>query len=312
MIAWRAGFTPGIPNAFEPFAEALKPGHAVVGIFDGIETLFSRLRTSEREQAAVEALRRLVPDWLSQLPAKNVGCVIFIREDLARYALVNNFKQFADRYSAFTLRWNWAEASALALWVAQQAGSLPLTVSPESLTTLDEEQRSQALVELWGWKMGPNTSREARSLEWTMSSLSDFNRSIKARDLVRFLAESASRSTASDVYHDHRLLSPRAMRDAIGPCSKDRVFETGEENVDLKRIFRKIESLVGNQRELPWSYERAHELIGSDDVRILEDNGVLLGMVTTSSFQSCIVVGLICFTGRRSSEGRYANAAGRR
>jgi hypothetical protein len=56
MIAWRAGFTPGIPNAFEPFAEALKPGHAVVGIFDGIETLFSRLRTSEREQAAVEAL----------------------------------------------------------------------------------------------------------------------------------------------------------------------------------------------------------------------------------------------------------------
>jgi hypothetical protein len=93
------------------------------------------------------------------------------------------------------------------------------------------------------------------------------------------------------------------MRDAIGPCSKDRVFETGEENVDLKRIFRKIESLVGNQRELPWSYERAHELIGSDDVRILEDNGVLLGMVTTSSFQSCIVVGLICFT-REALVGR--------
>ncbi|WP_188054767.1 KGGVGR-motif variant AAA ATPase [Sphingosinithalassobacter sp. CS137] len=275
MIAWRAGFTPGTPNAFEPFAEALKPGHAAVGIFDGIETLFSRLRTSEHEQAAVEALLRLVPDWLSQLPTKNVGCVVFIREDLARYALVNNFKQFADRYSAFALRWNWAEASALALWVAQQAGSLPPTVSPESLTTLDEEQRSQALVELWGWKMGPNTSREARSLEWTMSSLSDFNRSIKARDLVRFLAESASLSTASDAYHDQRLLSPRAMRDAIGPCSKERVFETGEENVDLKRIFRTIGSLVGNQRELPWSYERAHELLGSDDVRILEDNGVL-------------------------------------
>ncbi|WP_370008281.1 KGGVGR-motif variant AAA ATPase [Sinorhizobium fredii] len=275
MIAWRAGFTPGTPEAFGRFTEALLPGHAVVGIFDGIETLFSRLRSSEQEQAAVEALLRLVPDWLSQLPTKNVGCVIFIREDLARYAMVNNFKQFADRYSAFALRWNWAEASALALWIAQQSGSLPSTIAPESLASLDEEQRSQELVELWGWKMGPNTSREARSLEWTMSSLSDFNRSIKARDLVRFLAESASRSTPSDIYHDQRLLSPRAMRDAIGPCSRDRVFETGEENVDLKRIFRKIEGLVGSQRELPWSYERAHELIGSEDVRVLEDNGVL-------------------------------------
>jgi MinD-like ATPase involved in chromosome partitioning or flagellar assembly len=275
LIAWRAGFTPGTQDAFGPFIDALKPGQAVVGIFDGIETLFSRLRTSGAEQAAVEALLRLVPDWLSQLPSKNVGCIIFIREDLARYALVNNFKQFAERYSAFALRWNWVEASALALWVAQQAGSLPETVSPESLTLLDEEQRSQALVELWGWKMGPATSREARSLEWTMSSLSDFNRSIKARDLVRFLAESASRSSHGDVYHDQRLLSPRAMRDAIGPCSKERVFETGEENVDLKRIFRKIEQLVGNQRELPWSYERAHELIGGEDVRVLEDNGVL-------------------------------------
>lgn len=275
MIAWRAGHMPGTPEAFESFTQALTSGHAVVGIFDGIETLFSRLRTNEHEQAAVEALLRLVPDWLSQLPEKNVGCVIFIREDLARYALVNNFKQFADRYSAFTLRWNWAEASALALWVAQQADSLPSTVSPESLTLLDEEQRSQELIELWGWKMGPSTSREARSLEWTMSSLSDFNRSIKARDLVRFIAESASRSTPTDAYHDQRLLSPRAMRDAIGPCSKERVFETGEENVDLKRIFRKIEALVGNQRELPWSYDRAYELIGGEDIRVLEENGVL-------------------------------------
>ena len=275
MIAWRAGFDPGTPEAFGRFTEALSPGRVVVGIFDGIETLFSRLRSREEEQAAVEALLRLVPDWLSQLPAKNVGCVIFVREDLARYAMVNNFKQFADRYSAFALRWNWAEASALALWVAQQAGSLPSKVSPESLAMMDEEQRSQALVELWGWKMGPDTSREARSLEWTMSSLSDFNRSIKARDLVRFLAESASRSSPSDVYHDQRLLSPRAMREAIGPCSQERVSETGEENVDLQRIFRKIEGLGGSQRELPWSYERAHELIGSDDVRVLEDNGVL-------------------------------------
>ncbi|MFV3517419.1 hypothetical protein ACNJD8_22680, partial [Mycobacterium tuberculosis] len=51
MIAWRAGHMPGTPEAFESFTQALTSGHAVVGIFDGIETLFSRLRTNEHEQA---------------------------------------------------------------------------------------------------------------------------------------------------------------------------------------------------------------------------------------------------------------------
>lgn len=275
LIAWRAGFNPEEPGAFKTLSERMPHDHSIVAIFDRIETLFRRLRTSETEQTAVEALLRLVPDWLSQLPARNVGCVVFIREDLARYALTNNFRQFEDRYSAYSLRWNWAEASALSLWIAQQSGSLRKARAPEELVELDEESRSQALADLWGWKMGPQTSREARSLEWTMSSLSDFNRRIKARDLVRFLAESAERSSPRDAYHDDRLLSPRAMRDAIAPCSIQRVFETGEENADLKRIFLKVQSLIGEQRELPWSYERAHTLIGAEDVRTLEDSGVL-------------------------------------
>lgn len=275
LIAWRAGFSPRQAGAFRTFGSDLPGDQSVVAIFDGIETLFSRLRTSEVEQSAVEALLRLVPDWLAQLPMRNVGCVVFIREDLARYALVNNFKQFEDRYSAFALRWNWAEASALALWIGQQSKSLPKTRAPEQLAQLDEEARSQALAQLWGWKMGPDTSREARSLEWTMSSLSDFNRRIKARDLVRFLAEAAERSSSQDSYYDERLLSPRAMRDSIVPCSVQRVFETGEENADLKRIFLKVQGLTGKQRELPWSYERAHTLIGPEDVRVLEDSGVL-------------------------------------
>ncbi|MBB5694421.1 KGGVGR-motif variant AAA ATPase [Muricoccus pecuniae] len=275
LIAWRAGFTPRTRGAFEVLATSMPKDTSIIAIFDGIETLFSRLRTSEVEQAAVEALLRHVPDWLSQLPRRNVGCVIFIREDLARYALINNFKQFEDRYSAYSLRWNWAEASALALWIAQKSESLPVDKAPEELVLLDEEARSQALADLWGWKMGPTTSREARSLEWTMSSLSDFNRRIKARDLVRFLAEAARNSSPEDAYYDDRLLSPRAMREAIGPCSAERVFETGEENADLKRIFQKVQGLTGRERELPWSYSQAHNLIGADDTKILEDNGVL-------------------------------------
>ncbi|MGI4811804.1 MAG: KGGVGR-motif variant AAA ATPase [Janthinobacterium lividum] len=275
LIAWRAGFAPGTRGAFETLTILMPQDASIVAIFDGIETLFSRLRTSEVEQTAVEALLRLVPDWLSQLPQRNVGCIIFIREDLARYALINNFKQFEDRYLAYSLRWNWAEASSLALWIAQRAESLPVELEPQELLSLNEEARSQALADLWGWKMGPNTSREARSLEWTMSSLSDFNRRIKARDLVRFLAESARNSTPDDAYYDDRLLSPRAMREAIGPCSVERVSETAEENADLERIFQKVQSLTGNERELPWSYSRAQSLIGPDDARVLEDNGVL-------------------------------------
>ncbi len=206
LIAWRCGIMVSQTGAFTKLIADMR-NQRIVAIFDGIETLFSNLKTSAAERTAVEALLRAVPDWLAQIPNRPLGAVIFMREDVARAALLNNFKQFEDRYGAYALKWNWAEASALAFWIAQQAGAVDSRRSPIELVEMDEEMRGRELEALWGLKMGPNSSREARSQEWVMSSLSDFNRRIKARDLVRFIFEASQRSTDVHSYYDNRVLS---------------------------------------------------------------------------------------------------------
>ncbi len=274
LIAWRCGIDVLEAGAFERLI-AMPKTHRIVAIFDGIETLFSNIKTSSSERTAVEALLRAVPDWLAQIPDRPFGTVIFMREDVARAALPNNFKQFEDRYGAYSLKWNWAEASALAFWIAQQAHAVDSIRRPNELVEMDEEMRGAELEALWGLKMGPNTSREARSQEWVMSSLSDFNRRIKARDLVRFIYEASQRSKDDHSYYDGRVLSPRAMRDAIDPCSEARVDETGEENTELKGVFSKITQLANEDRELPWRLDSAISYVGPDAVRVLEENGIL-------------------------------------
>jgi hypothetical protein len=274
LIAWRCGHRVGEAGAFEDLPALLGDERRVLAIFDGIETIFSRIKSSEVERIAVEALLRAVPDWIAQLPDRRIGAIIFIREDVARLALTNNFKQFEDRYGAFALKWNWAEASALAFWIAKNSGAISSQRPPRDLVDMDEEARGRELAALWGWKLGPKSSREARSQEWVMSSLSDFTRRIKARDLVRFLHEASKRSTPGDNYYDDRLLSPRAMRDAVDPCSSQRVAETGEENPELNEIFDKIKGLPESRRELPWILEQAVARIGVEAIRTLEGNGV--------------------------------------
>lgn len=275
LIAWRCGHRVGEEGAFDDLPALLaSKGIRVIAIFDGIETVFKQVKNSEVERVAVEALIRTVPDWLAQLPSQVVGSIVFIREDVARLSLVNNFKQFEDRYGAYALKWNWAEALALAFWIAQKSGAITSEVSPTSLVDEDEETRGRMLEPLWGWKLGPARSREARSQEWVMSSLSDFNRRIKARDLVRFLHEAAKNSRADDNFYDDRLLSPRSMRVAIDPCSNNRVIETGEENEELQTIFEKIKKLPHSDLELPWRLDQALQRIGPEAVRSLEDGGV--------------------------------------
>jgi cellulose biosynthesis protein BcsQ len=275
LIAWRCGLRIGETGAFNDLPALLaSKDERIIAIFDGIETIFKQVKNSEVERVAVEALLRNVPDWLAQLPSRRVGAIVFIREDVARLSLVNNFKQFEDRYGAYALKWNWAEALALAFWIAQKSGAISSDRSPTSLVEVDEEERGKVLEPLWGWKLGPTESREARSQEWVMSSLSDFNRRIKARDLVRFLNEAAKRSRPGDNFYDERLLSPRSMRDAIDPCSTSRVFETGEENDELQKIFTQITNLSHYEQELPWRLDQAVQRISAEAIRALEENGV--------------------------------------
>src|SRR5206468_1196311 len=90
----------------------------------------------------------------------------------------------------------------------------------------------------WGRKLGSDKSREARTAEWVIAALSDFRGQIQARDLVRFLRYAAERSVGTPV--SDRLLAPRAIRDAVRPCSEEKIREIEEELPDLKDIFQKL------------------------------------------------------------------------
>ncbi|MBK1835839.1 ParA family protein [Azospirillum sp. YIM B02556] len=255
--------------------EALKNRQRrIVVVFDGLETLFQRFNSDQVEQVALESLLRQVPDWLAQTPDRSIGFVAFVREDLAKSALLMNFGQFQARYEPFALRWNWNEAAALALWIAQQAEAIPEVVAPIDLIGMDEETRAEALMPLWGWKLGSNDSKEARTLEWVMSSLSNFRTVLQARDLVRFIYISAEKSNVHDRFSEDRILTPKAIRDAIEPCSEERVKETGEENAYLEGIFRKISGMPHNLRELPWSSRDAVQRLEEPELSALLEFGI--------------------------------------
>lgn len=276
IIANRCGFaSDGQSTGIARLAESLKRNdrHVVV-IIDGLETLFQRFNSEKVEQVALEALLRQVPDWLAQLPGRSVGFIAFIREDLARAALPMNFGQFQGRYEPYALRWNWSEAAALALWIAQQAEAVRTSTPPADLVEFDEEARAEALIPLWGWKLGADDSKEARTLEWVTSSLSNFRAILQARDLVRFIAIAAEKSSERDSFSDDRVLTPKAVRDAIEPCSEQRVKETGEENYKLLSIFAKVKGMSYDDRELPWSSRNALRRLDDAELNALVEFGV--------------------------------------
>lgn len=276
IIAQRCGFRPnGSTTAMAVLTKALRDSdRRIIVIFDGLETLFQRFNSDQVEQVALEALLRQVPDWLAQLTDRPIGFIGFVREDLARAALPMNFGQFQGKYEPYALRWNWSEAAALALWIAQQAEAVPKTVQPADLVGHDEETRAEALIPLWGWKLGDKDSKEARTLEWVTSSLSNFRAVLQARDLVRFISIAAEKSSEKDSFSDDRILTPKAVRDAVEPCSEKRVEETGEENRELLGIFNKIKNMNHDSRELPWSSREAARRLTDEELKSLNRFGV--------------------------------------
>lgn len=276
VIAQRCGFTSdGHSTGIELLSKALKNRNSrIVAMFDGLETLFQQFNSEKAEQAALEALLRQVPDWLAQMSDRAIGLIVFVRQDLARAALPMNFGQFQGRYEPYALRWNWSEAAALALWTAQQAGAVEKVVNPAELVGMDEEERATTLIPLWGWKLGSDDSNEARTLEWVTSSLSNFRAVLQARDLVRFIAIAAEKSNEQDSFSADRILTPRAVRDSIEPCSEYRVKETGEENPELNSIFKKISGMSHDMRELPWSSRDAAVRLDDVELKSIIDFGV--------------------------------------
>ncbi|MCW3051464.1 MAG: ATPase involved in chromosome partitioning, partial [Chthonomonadales bacterium] len=274
MIAWSIGFRINDDEAGIGLAKHLQEiGKRVVCVFDGLEDLFPEFSdASSQEQVALRALLQEVPDWLNQQPGKPVGIVVFVRQDMVSAAIQQNVSQFLARYAAYDLKWNREEVLRLVAWTAGKAKVLSEDFASADLQKLEEQDIIGKLYPLWGKKLGRENSREGRAAEWVIAALSDYKGQIQARDLVRLL-NLASHNSLSDKQWTDRLLTPTAVRDSLRGCSEEKIKEIEAENTPLRGIFRKMRE-HSPKSSIPFRQEEM-ELTG-DDIKVLEDNGVLL------------------------------------
>lgn len=275
-VAWRRiwltalAMSIGLPDAGPDTAEDLltryvSGGGEAVFVIDGLEELFQEFDSNRAQRRALNILLTTVTDWLRTLRGQPLGLVTFIRRDLVFSALPQNTAQFLDRYKAYELRWTRDEALLLAVEVAAKA---------RAISDIDHSDFEPALLQLWGARLGTPKSRDARSDEWFISALSDFNQQIQARDIVSFLAEAAdwSAEAATERYAD-RVLVPSAMRAALPRVSREKIRALTQEAPGIGKIFDFLRELPAERRKLPATIEDLG--LPTDSIRLLETNGVL-------------------------------------
>ena len=189
---------------------------------------------------------------------------------MAQSSIAVNFKQFEQTNEKAELKWSSNDALRLVVWLVSQA-------DPSYYNNIKEiEQASQsvideALVRLWGKKLGRSTSNEAYSSRWILAALSDFNGQLQARDIIRFL-KYASESPKKPTYND-RVIMPTEIRTAVSTCSSEKIEEVKQEYVSLKPIFEKLQALPEDHKTLPLLPEYAK--LSSDEERYMIREGYL-------------------------------------
>jgi MinD-like ATPase involved in chromosome partitioning or flagellar assembly len=276
ILAWSTGFeafNSGAGNRFSKYLTGRKA--RVLLIIDGLEDLFQDLSSNSRQQTAIRSLIQEVPEWLEQQPDRNIGILVFIRQDMVLTAVKQNSAQLMARYEPYALRWGAEEALRLAAWISALSDAMPdLKEDSSSIQRLNKENLAEVLSRLWGRKLGSESSREARSADWVIAALSDLKGQIQARDLVRFLHQ-AAKDSEKDTYWKDRILVPTAIRGALQVCSKEKIEEIGVENGVLKEIFTKLRELSSECRQIP--FEREQVGLSMDELKVLENNGVTYG-----------------------------------
>lgn len=265
----RAAGLNATPDTAEQVLTELARTRQVVFVIDGLEDLFQDFSNDPHQQQALRALLTGCPEWLRSLRGRPLGLVVFVRRDLVLNSIRQNVQQFLGRHRPYELRWNRVEALRLAAWVCQRAGVLTYD-APVRTAKVDE--LSKLLLRLWGLKLGSNASREARSEEWFLAALSDFNLQIQARDIVSFLSVAAEES-ATDTRWTDRLLAPAAMRRALPQCSRDKISAIEQENTPVREVFEHLRGLPEERRKAPFTLESVG--LSQEQARLLEANGVL-------------------------------------
>lgn len=273
VIAWGVGFKPESEGAGRELTQYLfdKKQQLIVAI-DGLEDLFQNFDNDSNQQTALRALLQEVPDWLGQQPARPLGIIIFVRRDILLAAVRQNAAQMMARYQPYALKWNRDEALRLVAWVTKQA-IYNFNINLDRLQDMSEDELTDSLVSLWGKKLGSAKSKEATSVRFAIAALSDFNGQIQSRDLVRLLNIAAEKSINDTKWPD-RILAPKAIRDALPECSKNKIKEIEIENTALKNIFTKLRELPEANRKIPFTREETQ--LSTEEITTLVNNGVVI------------------------------------
>ncbi|MFD3998749.1 KGGVGR-motif variant AAA ATPase [Streptomyces sp. NPDC058583] len=237
-----------------------------VFVIDGLEDLMQNL-DSDTKRTALRVLLIDVLGWLRSLRGRPFGLVVFVRRDLVTGAVRQNSAQLLGRYDHYALHWSKEEALRLALWVTAHAAALPEVVPLSGITDLSADELIDSLIQVWGWKMGSEKSREARSHLWVPAALGDFNGQVQARDVVMFLATAAKKSEQYNDTVDDRVLVPTAMRKALLECSRNKIASVGEEDKEIGRLLVHMQGL-SHSVLVPFELEQVELTVAEADLLI--------------------------------------------
>ena len=134
------------------------------------------------------------------------------------------------------------------------------------------------MEKLWGKKLGSDKSNEAYTASWIFAALTDFNGRLQARDIVRFLYNAAhitvdkAKELQLEKWFISRLLPPKAIRQALKPCSDEKVREAKEEYPSFKTwVENKLPSLA--EKKIPFAVEQFN--MDQQTVMLLQEMGVI-------------------------------------
>jgi hypothetical protein len=260
-------------GAFHELDESLASiGKKIVFIIDGLEDIFNETIDSKTSQ---EAIKSLCQDMVNQFSEyKNIGIVVFVRNDISKNSIHTNYDQFEKQYADYALKWSQDEALRLAIWILAQAEFFKNKREIiKDIPKLSWGGLNDCLIPFWGLKLGRDGSNEAFSTRWIITALSDLNLQIQARDIIRFLSFATSNYT-KDIYYQDRILLPADIKKAIPYCSEEKRKEICNEMTNIESIFKKLENPdIG--KELPIEIEAMNSLLSGNERAQLEAQGFL-------------------------------------
>lgn len=279
-VDWVAFWLESIKNVFhdgksleEIDNELQNANQRVLFLVDGLEEILQNTFDNKNERYAIQGLIQDVITDL-QIKYKNIGLLVFLRNDLANNSIRTNYEQFEKQYLSIALKWSHEEALRLALWLVVK--SVPDFCQPIDFDHISQDVVEKELNRLWGVKLGKINSNEAYSSRWILAALSDFNSQLQARDIIRFL-QYATENAGREVYTD-RYIMPVEIKNAVQRCSKDKIKEIKQEMAALQPILKKIEDAPDELKILPFhsdtfNWDKNQEKLLSQEGFLIIDNG---------------------------------------